>query len=207
MERGAVTERAVAYLDVSVRSHGREVIVQPGNSTYPWFALRVRSHFENTVATVLGGKGYEWFLPQYKSRRAWSDRIKEIQLPLFPGYVFCRFDLEHRLPILTTAGVVGVVGIGKRPFPIDDAEISAIQAAVRSGLPSRPCPFLEIGQKVRVESGPLRGMEGILSEFKRQQRLVLSVTLLQRSIAVEVDSAWVIPVLQQDRACTDMAAS
>src|SRR2546425_11631971 len=123
----------------------------PSNGTYPWFALRVRSRYENTVATILGGKGYEWFLPLYKSRRPWSDRIKEIQLPLFPGYIFCRFDLQHRLPILTTPGVVTVVGIGKRPIPIDDAEIAAIQAAVRSGIPSRPWPFLRIGQRVRVE--------------------------------------------------------
>ena len=207
MERGAVTERAVAYLDVSVRSHGREVIVQPGNSTYPWFALRVRSHFENTVATVLGGKGYEWFLPQYKSRRAWSDRIKEIQLPLFPGYVFCRFDPQHRLPVLTTPGIVSVVGIGKMPVPIDDAEIAAIQATVQSGLPSRPWPFLQVGQKVRVESGPLSGLEGILLDLKRQHRLVMSVTLLQRSVAVEVDCAWVVRIDQQDRTCTGLAVA
>ena len=98
----------------------------PSNGSYPWFALRVRSRYENTVATFLGGKGYEWFLPLYKSRRAWSDRIKETQLPLFPGYIFCRFDLQHRLPILTTPGVVSVVGIGRRPVPIDDAEIAAL---------------------------------------------------------------------------------
>jgi transcription antitermination factor NusG len=174
----------------------------PSNGSYPWFALRLRSRYENTVATILGGKGYEWFLPLYKSRRSWSDRIKEIQLPLFPGYIFCRFDLQHRLPILTTPGVVTVVGIGKRPIPIDDAEIAAIQAAVRSGIPSRPWPFLRIGQRVRVEYGPLCGLEGILLDFKGQRRLVLSVTLLQRSVAVEVDDAWVIPIPQQDRACT-----
>src|SRR3989449_2918115 len=86
----------------------------PSNGSYPWFALRVRSRYENTVATILGGKGYEWFLPLYKSRRPWSDRIKEIQLPLFPGYIFCRFDLQHRLPILTTPGVVTVVGIDRK---------------------------------------------------------------------------------------------
>ena len=173
----------------------------PSNGSYPWFALRVRSRYENTVATFLGGKGYEWFLPLYKSRRAWSDRIKEIQLPLFPGYVFCRFDLQRRLPILTTPGVVSVVGIGRCPVPIDDAEIAAIQTSVRSGLSSRPWPFLEIGQRVRVEYGPLCGLEGILLDFKGQRRLVLSVTLLQRSVAVEVDGAWVMAIPQQRQAC------
>ena len=176
---------------------------QPGNGNFPWFALRVRSRHENTVATILSGKGYEWFVPLYKSRRLWSDRIKEIQMSLFPGYVFCRFDLQQRFPILTTPGVVSVVGIGKCPIPIDDAEIAAIQAAVRSGLPSRPWPFLQTGQRVRVEYGPLCGLEGILLHVKGQRRLVLSVTLLQRSVAVEVDDAWVVPTHQQDRVCTE----
>ena len=184
-----------------------EMRVRPGNASYPWFALRVRSRYENTVATILGGKGYEWFLPLYKSRRRWSDRIKEIELPLFPGYVFCRFDLQHRLPILTTPGVVTVVGIGKRPVPIDDAEIAAIQAALRSGLSTRPWPFLEIGQRVRVEYGPLCGLEGILLDFKGHHRLILSVILLQRSVAVEVDGAWVIPIPQQRQACAATLSS
>lgn len=165
-----------------------------GNSTYPWFAIRVKSRFENVVATILNGKGYEKFLPLYNSRRAWSDRIKEIQIPLFPGYVFCRFDVQRRLPILTTPGVVGIVGIGKIPVPIEDAEIAALQVAVQSGLSAGPWPFMRIGQKVLVHYGPLSGLEGILLSIKGQHRLVLSVTLLQRSIAVEVDGAWVSPV-------------
>ena len=181
--------------------------MQPGNRSHPWFALRVRSRYENTVATILGGKGYEWFLPLYKSRRPWSDRIKEIQLPLFPGYVFCRFNVQKRLPILTTPGVVAIVGIGKCPIPVDDGEIAAIQATVRSGLPSRPWPFLEIGQRVRVEYGPLCGLEGILVDLKGQHRLVLSVNLLQRSVAVEVDSAWVICSSPTARACTGPVTS
>jgi transcriptional antiterminator RfaH len=181
--------------------------MQQTNGTYPWFAIRVRSRCENSVATILGGKGYDWFLPQYRSRRAWSDRIREIQLPLFPGYVFSRFDLQHRLPILTTPGVVRIVGIGKRPMPIDESEITALQAAVRSGLPSRPWPFLEVGQHVRIEHGPLYGLEGILLDFKGQHRLVLSISLLQRSVAVEVDGAWVAPLQPQGRDCNRLAIS
>jgi len=167
---------------------------RPAERLCPWYAIRVRSRYENTVATILQGKGYEWFLPLYRSRRAWSDRIKEIQLPLFPGYVFCRFDVQRRLPILTTPGVVGVVGVGKRPAAIDESEIGAIKSAIGSGLPARPWPFLQIGQEVSVANGPLCGLRGILLNFKGQHRLVLSVTLLQRSIAIEVESAWVNPV-------------
>ena len=170
-----------------------------GNGYFPWFALRVRSQCENSVAAVLAGKGYEWFLPRYKSRRVWSDRIKEIQLPLFPGYVFCRFDPDRRLPIVTIPGFVSVVGMGKSPIPIDDAEIAGIQAAVRSGLPSQPWPFLQIGQRVRINYGPLCDLEGILLDFRGQSRLVLSVTLLQRSVAVNMDAAWVTPIPRKAR--------
>jgi len=164
------------------------------NLSYPWYALRVKSRYENTVATHLQGRGYESFLPVYKSQRRWSDRFKEIELPLFSGYVFCQFSPLNRLPILSIPGVVHVVGVGRTPIPIDESEIAAIQAAIKSGVPSQPWPFLQVGNRVRIEYGPLCGLEGILSGFRGHQRLVLSVTLLQRSIAVQVDAAWVQPL-------------
>ncbi len=167
--------------------------------SYPWFALQIRGRYENIVTAHLGGKGYEWFLPLYKCRRRWSDRFKEIEGPLFPGYVFCRLNPLDRLPILTTPGVVLIVGTGKTPVPIDETEIVAIQAAVKSGLPSQPWPFVQIGQRMRIEYGPLCGLEGILLDFRRHHRLLLSVTLLQRSIAVQVENAWVTPIPHQVR--------
>lgn len=166
------------------------------NETYPWYAIRVRSRFENVVAAMLEGKGYEGFLPVYTARRAWSDRIKELRLPLFPGYVFCRFDMDQRLRVLTIPGVVNIVGIGKCPVPIDEKEMKAVLVASRAGLPTGPWPFLKVGQQVSIESGPLSGLNGILLNFKGQHRLVLSVTLLQRAIAVEVDCAWVSPLAE-----------
>jgi transcription antitermination factor NusG len=171
-----------------------EVRSRTARDSCPWFALHVRTCYEKTVATLLDGKGYEWFLPLYKSRRRWSDRVKEIELPLFPGYLFCRFDAQKRLPILKTPGVILVVGIGKAPIPIDPAEISAIQALVKSGLPSQPWPFLRVGERVRINYGALCGLEGILLNLKGHHRIVLSVTLLQRSVAVEIDAAWVCPI-------------
>ena len=181
--------------------------METGNMNYPWYALRVRSLYENTVATHLQGRGYESLLPLYKCRRRWSDRFKEIELPLFPGYVFCQFNILNRLPILSIPGVVHVVGVGKTPFPIDDTEIAAIQAAVKSGLPSQPWPSLQVGHRVRIEYGPLCGLEGILLDFKGRQRLVISVTLLQRSVAVQIDGAWVRPMSQQHRACSGPVTS
>ncbi len=114
-----------------------------------------RYRYESFVAAHLDGRGYEWFLPLHKVRRRWSDRFKEIEQPLFPGYVFCRFNPANRFPILTTPGVFLIVGIGKTPVSIHETEISAIQATVKSGFPSQPWPFLQIGQRVKIEHGPL----------------------------------------------------
>ncbi len=175
--------------------------METGNNNYSWYALRTKSRYENTVASHLCARGYEFFLPLYKCRRRWTDRFKEIELPLFPGYVFCQFNSLDRFPVLSIPGVVHVVGVGRTPVSIDETEIAAIQTAVKSGLPRQPCPFLEIGDRVRIEHGPLCGIEGILLGFRGNQRLVLSVTLLQRSVAVQVDEAWVQPMMQH-QACS-----
>jgi len=159
-----------------------------------WFAVQVKSHCEKLVATVLQHKGFEQFFPSYQSRRRWSDRLKTVEMALFPGYVFCRLDLQHRLAVLVTPGVVQLVGIGRFPVAIDDAEIAAIQSAVQSGLGTEPWPFLNVGQRVQVEDGPLTGLEGILVEVRKRHRIVLSVTLLRRSVAVEVERQWVRPL-------------
>ena len=159
-----------------------------------WFALRVKSNFEKTVAAVVHYKGFEEFLPLCHRRHRWSDRVKSIDLPLFPGYLFCRIDPDLRLPILTIPGALHFVGIGKTPVPIDDSEIAAIQLAVRSGLPAEPWEYLNVGQLVRLDYGPLAGLEGILIEARKQFRIVVSVSLLQRSLAVEIERKWVTPL-------------
>lgn len=162
-----------------------------GAISFPWFALQVRTRHEQGVASHLGSIGFEWFLPLYKCRKRWSDRIKESEVPLFPGYLFCRLNPQDRLPILKTPGVLQIVGYNRHPVPVDEMEISALQRLVSSGVPNHPWPYLEIGEQVRIESGPLRGLEGRVVEFKGNHRLVLSVKLLQRSVAVEMDSAFV----------------
>lgn len=164
------------------------------SAPYPWFALRVKSRSEKVVSTIARHKGFEEFLPLYQSRRRWSDRFKSVELPLFPGYVFCRINPEFRLPILTIPGVLSFVGIGRVPAPIDDAEIAAIQTAIGAGLLAEPYPFLEVGQRVRLAEGPLAGLEGLLVEVRKQQRLVVSVSMLKRSVAVEIDRLWVRPL-------------
>lgn len=161
----------------------------------PWYAIRIQSRLGSVAAATLRGKGYEEFLPLYRSRRRWSDRFKELELPLFPGYLFCRCDVTDRLmPILTTPGVIGIVGAGKTPVPVDEEEIEAIRAILRSGLAALPWPFLTIGSKVYIERGPLAGLEGIITNADKVYRLIVSVNLLQRSVAVEIDREWARPI-------------
>src|ERR1700691_1371597 len=159
-----------------------------------WFALQVRGRQEFNISENLGSNGYEWFLPLYKSRKRCSDRIKQFDSPLFPGYVFCRFNPLDRLPILKIPGVIQIVGFNRQLVAVDEDEIRGIQALVALGIPNHPCPYLEVGDKVRIESGPLRGLEGLLVDFQGNHQLVLSVTLLQRSVAVKIDSASVSSV-------------
>ena len=159
-----------------------------------WYALHVHSRKESFVASQLEGQGIECFLPQYKSLRKWSDRMKEVELPLFPSYLFSRFDFQNRRPIVMTPGILQIVGNGRVAIPVPDEEVSAIQAAVHSGLQHQPWPFIELGERVRVKHGNLAGLEGILVNFKGNHRVVLSVSLLQRSVALEVDLAWLMPV-------------
>jgi transcription antitermination factor NusG len=168
-------------------------MVTDGNS-HKWFALQVRTRWEASTALLLDGKGFESFLPTYKTRRRWRSRLKEVTAPLFPGYVFCRFDVCNRLPILVTPGVIAIVGRGKVPLPVDEGQISAIQAVVSSGFHPEPWPFLEVGQRVRIETEPLCGLEGILLSIKGGSRVVLSVSLLRRSVALEIDRSCVTPL-------------
>jgi transcription antitermination factor NusG len=165
-----------------------------GQQRDQWFALRVRSNCERTVAVMLQGKGYTEFLPTY--RKPSRSLVRNVELPLFPGYVFSRFDITRRLPILTTPGVVHVVGFGQKPEPINEDEISAIQRFVASGLVVEPWPFLQVGDTVVVECGALAGLEGILVEKKNQYRMVVSLTLLRRSVAVEIDRDWIRPTMR-----------
>lgn len=153
----------------------------------PWYALQVRARWERCTATALSGKGYRILLPTYQARSL--RRIATRAMPLFPGYVFCQFDVNNRLPILVTAGVIAIVGRGRVPVPVQEREIAALEAVVASGLSAEPHEYLEVGQRVRIEDHPLRGVEGILVAFKGRQRLVVSITLLRRSVTLEIDRA------------------
>ena len=156
-----------------------------------WYAVCTRHQHEKAAARILEYKEFEVFLPLYKTRHRWKDRIKEVSLPLFPGYLFVRDGLERCLPILTTPGICSIVSCGGRPTTIPSSEIEAVRRIVESTLRVEPHPFLKSGDWVRVKYGPIAGVEGILLRNKNIARLVLSVEMLGKSAAVEVDATHV----------------
>lgn len=152
-----------------------------------WFAVYTRSRHEKKVAEGLKDKSIEVFLPLRSVIHRWKDRRKEVQLPLFSGYVFVKIPLEQRLPVLQTAGVVSLVGNGSDPIAIPDDQIDSIQRLVDCGIRYDPYPYLKEGMRVLIKSGPLKGMEGVLIEKRKKHLLVLSVDLIQQSAVLQVD--------------------
>jgi transcription antitermination factor NusG len=159
-----------------------------------WWALYTRHQHEKVVADMLSAKGFEVFLPLYDSIRRWKDRQKLISLPLFPCYVFVRGGLHRRLQVVTTPGIHMILSHGADVAVIPEEEIEAIRRTLEGPCRMEPHPFLRCGERVRVIRGSLQGIEGILVRKKNQFRLVLSVEMLAKSVAVEIDAADVEPV-------------
>jgi transcription antitermination factor NusG len=160
-----------------------------------WYAIRVRSRFERVVSAALAGKGYEEYLPLYRRHRNDSPNSQVYDLPLFPGYVFCRVDITDRLlSLFTTPGVVSMVGAGKTPIPIPVEQIEFIKTVLKSGLAAEPWPHIALGTRIVIEKGPLAGIQGITIDVDRRHRLIVSIPLLQRSVSVEIDREWARPL-------------
>jgi transcription antitermination factor NusG len=163
-----------------------------GGYNLPFYAIRVKPNFEHVSARLLREKGMDEYLPVYRSRRRWSDRLKEIEVPLFPRYLFCRMAHSDRALVLSTMGVASIVSCGPDPIPVPESEIEAVRIVLRSGLGAKPCPFINVGDRVNVKEGPLAGVAGIVITRKNDFRLAVSVTLLQRSVVVELQRGWVV---------------
>ena len=151
----------------------------------PWYAIRVMSNRERAVASLLQGKGFPVSLPLCRSRRNGTGRRKENVL--FPGYLFCSFDPNVLLPILCVPGVVHIVCRQRTPVPVDPIEMDAVRRLAEAGLHSEPCAWITVGERVRVREGPLAGAEGILAREGTRDRIVISISLLMRSVMVELD--------------------
>ncbi len=155
--------------------------------TLRWYALAVKPRHDKSVAHTLEGKGYQALAPTYRKRHVYGSRSKETDLPLFPGYVFCRLQVSKRLPVLVTPGVIQFVGAGRSPLAIDEAEIASLRQAILAGAPLQPYPFLQAGHRVRIEEGSLAGVRGVVVSLKQGPRVVLSISLLQRSVLLEIE--------------------
>jgi len=151
-----------------------------------WFAIQVMPRSEQKIVQHLEYKGYETLLPTYKCKRKWADRIKFIELPLFPSYIFFRALTASSGMVLTIPGTVRLVGMGGRPSVISTEEIESLRKINTSHVPAAPCPYNIIGQKVRIAVGPLAGIVGLLSEVKNSRRLIVTVELIMRSISVDI---------------------
>jgi transcription antitermination factor NusG len=163
----------------------------PDKQQSSWFALRVKANHEKNVSKLLSIQGYEEFVPTYRVRRRRAQRWQEVDTALFGGYVFCRFDRSSWARVIDTPGVIDVVRVGKALLPVDGNEIEALQIVNRSRAQMEPGPYLCVGQPVNIMSGPLADRSGTIVNFKGSTRLVLLVTLLQRSVLVEIDRDWI----------------
>jgi transcription antitermination factor NusG len=160
---------------------------------HKWYALTVRYQHERQIERALQSKGLETLVPLYRSRRSWSDRVKDIDLPLFAGYILCQFALTERVRVLDTPGVARIVGFGGTPAAVENHEIAGIQRLLALNVPLAPWPYLKPGDRVRVERGPMAGLEGTMLRTKDALRLVIGLELLQRSVAVELDREAIVP--------------
>ena len=152
-----------------------------------WFALQVKTRTEHQVSTMLRAKGYEEFLPAHNVKK----KGIASKVPFFPGYVFCKINTNACGLIVTTPGVIRIVEFGGKPAPIDPEEIRSLQLIVNSGVPVCVMKGLNVGDKIRVEEGPLRGAVGILMSIRPKQRLLVSISMMMRTVIAEVDPEWV----------------
>jgi transcription antitermination factor NusG len=153
-----------------------------------WYALYTCANHEKKAAAEISRRGVESYLPLYQVARRWSDRRVEIEMPLFPGYVFVHLALCDRLRVLQVPGVVRLVGFGGLPSALPREEMDALRAGL-NGVRAKPHPFLTVGKRVRIKRGPLAGMRGILLRRKGCLRVVLSIDLIMRSVMVDADLA------------------
>jgi transcription antitermination factor NusG len=169
------------------------VRVPPEPVSHPWYAVYVRARHEKQIARQLQERSMTCFLPVYRSVRKWKDRNKEINLVLFPGYVFVQLDLRQRLSVLQLPGVVQFVSFSGKPAELKEDELEILRRGLKDGVRAQPHPYLKAGRAVHVKRGPMAGAEGILIRRKDRFRLVLSIDAIMRSVAVEVDEADVEP--------------
>lgn len=187
------SKKVASMAGVGVSAWSTNLQIPAEYLTPRWYALYTCANHEKRVAEQLGQRSVEHFLPLYAVVRRWKDRRVCLQMPLFPGYMFVRLALREKLMVLEVPGAVCLVSMQGRPAPLDDEEIDTLQHALASPFQAQPHPYLAAGLRVRIVRGPLTGCEGVLLRRKGNYRVALSVRLIQRSIAVDVDLADIAP--------------
>lgn len=159
-----------------------------------WYAFTTQPRHEKRVAEQLQSRSIEAFLPLIAAPSRWKDRQVVLERPVFPGYVFARIDLHQRRQVFCLPGIVRMLSFNGQPARIDDAEIEAVRTCLAGGNNPKPHPFLDIGERVRVKSGSLIGLEGIVLRHKNHCRIVFSITLIHQAVAVETDAILLEPI-------------
>ena len=170
------------------------VVSEPRHSTFNWYAAHTRARHEKKVAQQLEDRGIEHLLPLYHSVRRWKDRRKELDLVLFPGYVFVRLALPERLRVLQLPGVANFVSFNGQPASLPQHDLNALREGLSHNLQAEQHTYLTVGRRVKVVYGPLTGAQGILQRWKNNCRLVISIDAIMRSVALEIDEADVVPL-------------
>jgi transcription antitermination factor NusG len=165
------------------------------NTAQSWFALQTMPRSEKKIDRLLGEKGYECFTPTYRQKRKWSDRTVDVELPLFPTYVFCRLNPSVLGKVMATRGIVRIIGFGGKPAEVATEEIESLQLLAQSDFLREPWRYLPEGTPIVVETGPLAGVQGVICPSENGRQLIISVTLLQRSVAIQLDASTVISVV------------
>ena len=179
----------MATISTSIASSNSSHLWISADSQPLWYAAYTSANHEKKAAAEISRRGVESFLPLYRAVRRWSDRRVELEMPLFPGYVFVHLALRDRLRVLQVPGVAKLVGFGGLPAALPDEQVEALRAGLAGQLHAEPHPFLTAGRRVRVRSGPFQGMEGIVVRRKNKNRLVISLELIQQAMAVDMDDA------------------
>jgi len=180
--------------NLNTLSQGEGMVQETAGPQVQWYAAYTRSRHEKVVAETLEKRTVEHFLPLYETVRKWKNGRFKVQLPLFPGYLFVHIALRDRLRVLQVPGVVRLVGFNGVPAALPQADVEIIRSALRKGIEAEPHPYLRVGQRVRIISGPMEGLQGILLRRRGRPRVVVSVDLIMRSVALDIDAAQVEPV-------------
>jgi transcription antitermination factor NusG len=171
-----------------------------------WYAGYTASRHEKRVAEHFAQRGVEHFLPLYETIHRWNNGRHRVQLPLFPGYIFVRIALQDRLRVIEVPGFVRLVGFNSLPHPLPEADINRMKEALNKGVLAEPYPYLTVGTRVEIRNGPMQGMTGILLRRQNKCRVVISVDLIMRSMAVEVEASDVVPVRNSPAGATQDGA-